>query len=457
MASFIYQVRTEQKKSSTDVKVRIRLAQYFNGKRKEIYAISGIVIPKDAWSDTKGCINDKYTSNNHNAAEKELYDDKQNSLNEIKNIIFQRTNTVDSIEIFTSEWLQSIVDEHWMLRNKIKEEQQKAIEEVANKETLTQYIDRYISEIESNERLTSKHTTYAKGSIKAIKASLVQFKEFQKKQKQEYDFDDIDLMFYKQYTTHLSKKEYKTNSIGKCIKVLKSVLSNAKDEHLHNNEEFTNKKFAAPTKDTDNIYLTLDELKAIMAIDLSNKAKAYSEVRDVFLAGCWIAQRVSDYNNLSPENIVTEKITTIENGIVIEANKDFVLLVQQKTNQKVKIPINSYMKEILTKYNNKLPHVWEQKLNQYIKLIAAEAGITNKVLIKTEKGGRETAEYIPKNELIKSHTARRTGATLMYLTGMDVYDICKITGHTSIQMLRKYIKADELDVANKIQAYNFFK
>ena len=63
----------------------------------------------------------------------------------------------------------------------------------------------------------------------------------------------------------------------------------------------------------------------------------------------------------------------------------------------------------------------------------------------------------PKYELVHTHTARRTGATLMYLSGMDVYDIIKITGHTSPVMLRKYIKADKLEVIEKItEKYNYF-
>ena len=53
-------------------------------------------------------------------------------------------------------------------------------------------------------------------------------------------------------------------------------------------------------------------------------------------------------------------------------------------------------------------------------------------------------------ELIHTHTARRTGATLMYLSGMDIYDIMKITGHSSPAMLKKYIKADQLEVVDKI-------
>lgn len=56
-----------------------------------------------------------------------------------------------------------------------------------------------------------------------------------------------------------------------------------------------------------------------------------------------------------------------------------------------------------------------------------------------------------------THTARRTGATLMYLAGMDIYDIMKITGHTSPAVLKKYIRADELEVVDKIKGkYNYF-
>ena len=57
-----------------------------------------------------------------------------------------------------------------------------------------------------------------------------------------------------------------------------------------------------------------------------------------------------------------------------------------------------------------------------------------------------------------SHTARRTGATLMYLAGVDLYDIMKITGHTTPAMLRKYIKADSLEVVEKLtEKYDYFR
>ncbi|MBQ7253535.1 MAG: hypothetical protein IJS30_02530 [Bacteroidales bacterium] len=41
-------------------------------------------------------------------------------------------------------------------------------------------------------------------------------------------------------------------------------------------------------------------------------------------------------------------------------------------------------------------------------------------------------------------------ATLMYLAGIDLYDIMKVTGHAPPKMLKKYIKADSMEVVQKL-------
>ena len=74
----------------------------------------------------------------------------------------------------------------------------------------------------------------------------------------------------------------------------------------------------------------------------------------------------------------------------------------------------------------------------------------SKVGFETTSGGVLRQEIRPKYSMVQSHTARRTGATLMYLAGMDVFNICAVTGHSSIAMLKKYIKADEIDRARII-------
>ena len=125
------------------------------------------------------------------------------------------------------------------------------------------------------------------------------------------------------------------------------------------------------------------------------------------------------------------------------------------------------MKEISRKLNVKkgklsekddLPHLEDQVLNRYIKEVGKAAGLDELVEIESTKGGTAKKKKELKYDLIQTHTARRTGATLMYLSGMDIYDIMKITGHSSPAMLKKYIKADQLEVASKIEdKYDYFK
>lgn len=121
------------------------------------------------------------------------------------------------------------------------------------------------------------------------------------------------------------------------------------------------------------------------------------------------------------------------------------------------MPCSSDLKRIFEKYDYQIPHLEDQVINRYIKDIAKEAGLTELVNIIKTNGGTAHEVPTPKYQLIHTHTARRTGATLMYLSGMDVYDIMKITGHTNPTMLRKYIKADELEVVEKIMdKYDYF-
>ena len=186
------------------------------------------------------------------------------------------------------------------------------------------------------------------------------------------------------------------------------------------------------------------------------------------MVGVWTAQRVSDYNNIGRDDIQTLTIRSIvdepdpENAgktiaKIVTREVTVINIRQKKTGAKVAIPCSSDLKRILEKYNFQMPHLEDQVINRYIKDIGKAAGLTEIVNIVKTNGGEEKEVPTEKYKLIHTHTARRTGATLMYLSGMDVYDIIKITGHTSPVMLRKYIKGDELEVVEKItEKYKYF-
>lgn len=349
-----------------------------------------------------------------------------------------------------------------------KEEKRKAAEE-ARRVTLNKYIERYIREIETGARQTDRGLRYSPNTVKAVKTALMKFAEFQEVAHRRYDFKDIDLKFYNEYTSWLKvDQNYSVNSVGKCISNLKVVMNAARSEGYHTNDITSEKKFKSTRVEVDAIFLTREELDRIAAVDLSGQEPTLAIARDIFLVGCWTAQRVSDYNNIRKEDFesYTRKFVVEEDdpqnpGKKIDVVKTeevlFLNVRQQKTGARVAIPVSTQLREILERYNYQLPHLADQTINEKIKIVGELAGITEPVEIVTTKGGAPVRETFPKNELIKTHTARRTGATLMYLAGMDIYDIMKITGHTSPAVLKKYIRADELQVVDKIKGkYNYF-
>ncbi len=67
-------------------------------------------------------------------------------------------------------------------------------------------------------------------------------------------------------------------------------------------------------------------------------------------------------------------------------------------------------------------------------------GINTEIEVKTNEGSKIKLNFVPKYELIMTHTARRTGATLLYKNGVNTLDIMKITGHKTEKTLLNYIK-----------------
>ena len=354
-------------------------------------------------------------------------------------------------------------------KEKKDKEEAAAAEELAKRITLNKFIDLFIEQISNGGRQTDKGTNYAPATIKAVKASMQQFKNFQEDTKVTYNWEDIDLQFYYAYTAWMKKKEYSINTIGKCVKQLKAILATAESEGLHSNAKYKDKKFKGTRVEVDTIYLTKEDLAKIQKTDLTKMSLGHTWARDIFMVGVWTAQRVSDYNNISRDDIQSYQMRSIVDepdpqnpgktiARIVTSDVTVINIRQKKTGAKVTVPCSPDLKRILEKYDYQLPHLEDQVINKYIKEIAKKAKLTETVEIEETKGGTPKMVKYKKWELIHTHTARRTGATLMYLSGMDIYDIMKITGHSSPAMLKKYIKADQLEVVDKIMnKYDYFK
>ena len=160
---------------------------------------------------------------------------------------------------------------------------------------------------------------------------------------------------------------------------------------------------------------------------------------------CYTAQRFSDYSTINEGNIR-----------ILESGQRVIDLKQKKTGNHVVIPVRPELQAILDKYENRLPKAYEQKVNKFIKEVAREAGITEKIEVSYVETGEKKTHLVAKCDLVKTHTARRSGATIMYLAGIPTIAIMKITGHKTEKEFMKYIKITEEQTAMELMNHPYF-
>ncbi|MBI9040229.1 tyrosine-type recombinase/integrase [Lutibacter sp.] len=270
-------------------------------------------------------------------------------------------------------------------------------------------------------------------------------------------YDKLTLDFYDDFLKYLYNSNYSTNYIGTQIKILKTILNAAFEKDFHNNTDFKKRYFTKPTEEINNIYLTENELLKIYNADLTdyktvikNKTLKLTKTmlenaRDLFLIGANTGLRISDFNNLSKNNIITA------NGI------QYLNVTTTKTGANLTIPINPMVNAILKKRNGTPPQTMpEQHLNYAIKQIGSIAKI-NTIETKTvTKGGKKSTIKYFKYDLISSHTARRSFCTNAYKSGMPTIDIMAISGHKTEKVFYNYIKVNNIERAEKIRLNKFF-
>ena len=338
--------------------------------------------------------------------------------------------------------------------------------------TLMQWIEEFIRQCETGERLKRKSTkTITPGTIKSYKGTQAQLEAYQISHHKILDFDDISLDFYEAWRKFfLGKKDkkgnprpYSPNTIGRHVKNLKIFLYAAKDMKLTTRNDFESSRFSADSQDVENVYLTDDRVQQLYETDFEDPKtikrlmrlapddeerdamkdqltrrtpKLLNEAKDIFVVGCLTGQRVSDYKRINET-----MIKRLSDG------NDYIYLQQEKTDKWIYIPLDLRVRVILQKYGGKLPHIYDQDLNERIKIIGRLMGWRENAGIVELHGTMEVESQKKFYECIKTHTARRTFATNAYKRKISLSSIMVITGHSSEKMLRKYLKLDKEEQA----------
>ena len=282
-------------------------------------------------------------------------------------------------------------------------------------------------------------------TLKSYKTTQMHLEGYMSKVKRKLDFEDITLDWYMKFTTYLKKEKLSPNSIGKQIKNIKAFMAMANKLTFRvDGEKFfytTNKEyqgFGVTNNPADAVYLNEAEIMQLYKFDLSNN-KRLEAVRDLFVFGCWVGLRFSDYSQIKPENIIKMDGET------------YIRIMTKKTGELVVIPCNPIVLEIFSKYKkskNRLPkRISDQKFNTYIKEAARMAGLT-------DTGRLLTKSKLELCDCISSHTARRSFATNYYLEGFPVIDLMKATGHRSEKSFLRYIRITKEQAAKRMAEFN---
>ena len=157
----------------------------------------------------------------------------------------------------------------------------------------------------------------------------------------------------------------------------------------------------APKKESTDIeFLTLDELKALVATD------ATEEVRNPFLFCCFTGLRFSDVKALRWENI--------ENGIIV--------LRMRKTREMVRVPLSENARRFLPE--------------------AREKGLVFRIgpLNTLTRGLKTWAKNAKIKKRMHFHMSRHTFGTLALENGADIYTVSKLLGHKNVETTQIYAK-----------------
>lgn len=260
------------------------------------------------------------------------------------------------------------------------------------------------------------------------------FEEFLKKK--DVPFAKVNYAFYTDFVTYLRNiKKYKENTVGTHVKNLKAVMNEGLKRKMHKNEDF--KDFKKPSEPVVNINLTEGEIELIRMLHLEGLQE---QVRDIFIVGCYVAQRHSDYSTISKRDIKDGKIT----------------IVQEKTNHRIIIPIHPIVREILDKYNGELPQINQTLFNEEIKKIAYKAGIRDSIFVRYTKAGERIEKYEEKWKLISSHTARKSGVTNALRAGVPIEDCMYLAGIYDIRTFKIYAGVTDEEYGKRLAGSKFF-
>ncbi|WP_316739285.1 site-specific integrase [Pedobacter aquatilis] len=245
--------------------------------------------------------------------------------------------------------------------------------------------------------------------------------------KPDLDFEDLSYEFIQKFELYLRKvRQNSANGAFTKHKTFKSILNQAvlKGYILEN----PYKNFKIRASDSKRSFLSIEEVRKVMNVNIPEKNGFLNRVRDLFLFSCFSGLRYSDIMNLKAEHI--KKLP------------DRIELKIIKTQRSLIIPLSLNAKSILKKYHHQSKHSPESPLLP--KMSAAVLNRQIKVLMQSAD--------IRKN--ISFHCARHSFASNLIENGAYLNQVKELLGHSSILRTEIYAKSLRADLITSMKKLN---
>ena len=179
--------------------------------------------------------------------------------------------------------------------------------------------------------------------------------------KSKYDKNDILLLdvnksFVEGFYLYLrGTKNLQNNSAVNYMKKLKRVINIAINDGIIQKNPFAN--YQLHLENVNINFLTIEEIKTIYNKKITNER--LNKVKDIYIFACFSGMSYGDCKTFDYNQHVTKD----------EQGNEFIMKKRNKTDVLATIPLLPIPKEILEKYNYKLPVPSNQKVNEYLKEI----------------------------------------------------------------------------------------
>lgn len=425
--------------SKDNANLVLRLLYRFEGKDFVIGVSTKFGVAKDYWLENH--IPDKKTKKVKGSKDVLILNKRlevMTELNKIENHIVKSFNSV-SPGIVNKEWLQIQVDNYYNPPKQGKE----------LPTNLINYIDFYI------EYRKHEISEASRKKFNVIKHKLERLQAYRK---EPILIKEINDKFKMEFVRYLKKEDYSQNTMHRELVFIKTFCKHARFMGLETHPQLDS--LSLERAKAEKIYLNENEIDSLNTIDSSKLSESLINARDWLVISCYTGQRVSDFMRFSKEMI------RYEDG------KALIDFTQVKTGKIMTLPLHKKVLEILEKRAGDFPYpISDQKYNDYIKIVAQLAGLTQMIqggkaittttgkkiigksgkLVDETKTRKQSGVY-EKWELVASHIGRRSFATNFY-GKIPTSLLIAATGHSTEHQFLQYIGKSDSEKAKQLADY----